>query len=530
MGVVMAVNQRASAGQRSYGSLVIALVILLLLGLPVAAWFDMRDLSENILRRQSNEISRIIDDMRGYYASDVVGRVMAQHVANPTHNYRNVEGGIPIPATLSIELGKLISTRNDAVRYRFVSDLPFKGRESHELDAFEQNALETLRKNPRQPVVAVTGSIFDRSIRLATPVMMGAACVACHNTHADSPKTDWKVGDVRGIQEITVRQPIAANIFAFKYLLAYFALAAIIGVAFIILERRQGAMIGAINRELHEANDFLAAVSMKIAKYISPQIYKSIFSGQRDVAIATERKKLTIFFSDIKDFTATTERLQPEDLTAVLNEYLTAMSNIALQHGATIDKFIGDAILVFFGDPETKGTAQDARCCLLMAVDMQKKLAQLNADWRHRGIENPLRVRMGINTGFCNVGNFGSEDRMDYTIVGAEANLAARLQSIAEPGQIVMSYETYALVRDLVRARPLAPIHMKGISREVVPYAVEGLLDEMLQRPKVISEHAKGVDVFLDLEVIEPATAERTRRLLADALAALDLRGKPAPG
>jgi adenylate cyclase len=516
----------ARSGQRSQGPLVVLLVILLLLGLPFAAWLDMRDLSERILRRQAEEIGRIIDDMRAFYATDVVGRVMAQHVANPTHNYRQVEGGIPIPATLSIELGRLISARNDAVGYRFVSDLPFKGRGSHDLDTFEQRALISLRENPKQTVTEVTGSVFDRSIRMAGPVLMGAPCVSCHNSHPESPRTDWKVGDVRGIQEITVHQPIGANILSFKYLLAYFALAGAIGITFIALQRRQAALIGAMNNELHEANDFLAAVSMKIAKYISPQIYKSIFSGHRDVSIATERKKLTIFFSDIKDFTATTERLQPEELTALLNEYLTAMSNIALEHGATIDKFIGDAILVFFGDPETKGTAEDARACLRMAIDMQKKLAQLNAEWRHRGIEQPLRVRMGINTGFCNVGNFGSEDRMDYTIVGAEANLAARLQSIAEAGQIVMSYETYALVRDLVRARPLPPIHMKGITREVVPYAVEGLLDEMMQRPKVISEHAKGVDVFLDLEVIDPAVAERTRRLLQEAVAALEARGK----
>jgi adenylate cyclase len=506
-------------GQQSQGPLVVLLVILLLLGLPFAAWLDMRDLSERILRRQAEEIGRIIDDMRAFYATDVVGRVMAQHVANPTHNYREVEGGIPIPATLSIELGRLISARNDAVGYRFVSDLPFKGRGSHDLDTFERRALVSLRENPKQTVTEVTGSVFDRSIRMAGPVLMGAPCVSCHNSHPESPRTDWKVGDVRGIQEITVHQPIGANILSFKYLRA-------IGITFIALQRRQAALIGAMNNELHEANDFLAAVSMKIAKYISPQIYKSIFSGHRDVSIATERKKLTIFFSDIKDFTATTERLQPEELTALLNEYLTAMSNIALEHGATIDKFIGDAILVFFGDPETRGTAVDARACLRMAIDMQKKLARLNAEWRHRGIEQPLRVRMGINTGFCNVGNFGSEDRMDYTIVGAEANLAARLQSIAEAGQIVMSYETYALVRDLVRARPLPPIHMKGITREVVPYAVEGLLDEMMQRPKVISEHAKGVDVFLDLEVIDPAVAERTRRLLQEAVVALEARGK----
>jgi adenylate cyclase len=522
----MAENQRASPGHQSQGRLVVILVVLLLLGLPFAAWLDMKDLSERILRRQADEIGRIIDDMRAFYASDVVGRVMAQHEATPTHNYKNVEGGIPIPATLSIELGRLISARNDAVTYRFVSDLPFKGRESHNLDPFEQRALVVLRQDPKQSVTEVSGSIFDRSIRMAGPVLMGASCVTCHNSHPDSPRANWKLGDVRGIQEITVRQPIAANILSFKYLLVYFVLAGAIGITFIALQRRQASIIGAMNHELHEANDFLAAVSMKIAKYISPQIYKSIFSGHRDVAIATERKKLTIFFSDIKDFTATTERLQPEELTALLNEYLTAMSNIALEHGATIDKFIGDAILVFFGDPETKGTAEDARACLRMAIDMQKKLAQLNAEWRHRGIEQPLRVRMGINTGFCNVGNFGSEDRMDYTIVGAEANLAARLQSIAEAGQIVMSYETYALVRDLVRARPLAPIRMKGISREVVPYAVEGLLDEMMQRPKVISEHAKGVDLFLDLEVIDSAAVERTRKLLQEALSALEVRGK----
>jgi hypothetical protein len=131
---------------------------------------------------------------------------------------------------------------------------------------------------------------------------------------------------------------------------------------------------------------------------------------------------------------------------------------------------------------------------------------------------------MGINTGYCNVGNFGSADRMDYTIIGAEANLAARLQAIAEPNGIVLAYETYTIVRDLVRAKPLAPIQMKGISRPVVPYAVEGLLGELAQRTRVISEHETGVDVFVDLDVIDRETAARTIRTLQAALDALDAK------
>jgi class 3 adenylate cyclase len=358
---------------------------------------------------------------------------------------------------------------------------------------------------------------------------MGPACVSCHNSHPESPKKDWKVGDVRGIQEVTITQPIAANIFSFKYLLAYFILAAISGVSFLGMQRRQARQIQGMNRELESANDFLATLSMKISRYISPQIYKSIFSGQKDVTIHTERKKLTIFFSDIQNFTATTERLQPELITELLNEYFTEMSTIAHEHGGTIDKFIGDAMLIFFGDPETKGDRPDAEACLRMAWNMQRRLIELNAKWRASGVEHPFKARMGINSGYCNVGNFGSADRMDYTIIGAEANLAARLQSIAEPGGIVISYETFALVRDVVAAHPLAPISMKGISREVIPYAVDDILKTSADRSRVVVERMTGLDFYLDASAVEEKDAARIRSILSDALAALDKRqAKPA--
>jgi len=282
-----------------------------------------------------------------------------------------------------------------------------------------------------------------------------------------------------------------------------------------------------MNRELETANEFLATLSMKISRYLSPQIYKSIFSGQKDVTIHTERKRLTIFFSDIKDFTATTERLQPEQITSLLNEYFTEMSNIALKHGGTLDKFVGDAILIFFGDPESKGEAEDAKACLHMAADMQRRLAELNVKWRNEGVEHPFRVRMGINTGYCNVGNFGSVDRMDYTIIGAEANLAARLQTIAEPGHIVISYETYALVRDILVAHALPPITMKGISRDVVPYAVEGMVDALGQKVEIFSEHMTGLDFYLDPTMVNVSSAQRIRTLLQKAIVALEKYGSP---
>ena len=111
-----------------------------------------------------------------------------------------------------------------------------------------------------------------------------------------------------------------------------------------------------------EAQNRIEELASKLSKYLSPQVYRSIFSGQKNVQIEANRKKLTVFFSDIKDFTELTDRLEPEVLSSLLNSYLNEMSKIALKYGGTIDKFVGDAILIFFGDPETNGEKADAVC------------------------------------------------------------------------------------------------------------------------------------------------------------------------
>src|SRR5579863_7382047 len=393
--------ERRSATAASLQDIIlIFLVLMLLAGLPIVVWLDLRNLTEKALLRQASDLNSVVSSVRGYYATNVVGRVLANPGSTQVvHNYETIPGAIPIPATLSLELGKVIGAQQDNISYRFISDFPFKNRTPHQFDAFEKSSLESLRNNPNQKIVDTATSIFSDSVRLVAPVIMGPACVSCHNNHPESLKKDWKVGDVRGIQEVVITQPIAANLLSFKYLLAYFVLAAVSGISFLGMQQHQARRIKAMNRELESANDFLAALSMKISRYISPQVYKSIFSGQKDVTIHTERKKLTIFFSDIQNFTATTERLQPELITQLLNEYFTEMSAIAHEHGGTIDKFIGDAMLIFFGDPETKGEAEDAKACLRMAAEMQRRVAELNAKWRNEGVEHPFRVRIGINTG-----------------------------------------------------------------------------------------------------------------------------------
>lgn len=496
-----------------------AIVTLLLVSLPVAVWLDMRHLSDEALRRQTGDLNAVISDIRAYYATNVVGRVLGSDgKATPTDNYHDVEGGIPIPATLSIELGDVIDQRTDGIQYRFVSDFPFRRRAGHKLTDFETRALSAFRYSgsPSDTIVESNGSLLARKVSMAVPVIMGSACVSCHNTHPDSPKRDWQVGDVRGIQSVSVEQPIAANVFSFKFLLGYLVFAGLAGLGFAVLQWRQALQFAGMNTELEDTNAFLATVSSKISRYLSPQVYRSIFSGERDAVISTERKKLTIFFSDIKDFTQSTERLQPEELTALLNEYFTEMSAIAHEHGGTVDKFIGDAIVIFFGDPETKGTKEDALACVTMAAAMQRRLGELGRVWRERGIETPFRARMGINTGYCNVGNFGSADRMDYTIIGAEANLAARLESIAEPGGIVVSYETYALVRDHFRARALEPITLKGISREVVPYSID--LDQIAATARdVLEESSDSMRLYLDLDRLDAEEAAKVEAALAAA-------------
>src|SRR5260370_40546784 len=142
-------------------------VAMLLRALPLAVWLDLTNLAEAALRRQATDLNSVITSVRGYYATNVVGRVLANPGSTKVvHNYEAIPGAIPIPATLSLELGRVIGAQQENINYRFVSDFPFKNRTPHQMDQFERNALDSLRNNPDQKIIDTATSLFSDKVRL----------------------------------------------------------------------------------------------------------------------------------------------------------------------------------------------------------------------------------------------------------------------------------------------------------------------------------------------------------------------------
>ena len=240
----------------------------------------------------------------------------------------------------------------------------------------------------------------------------------------------------------------------------------------------------------------------KLSKYFSPQVYNSIFSGELDVTINTKRKNLTVFFSDIKSFTTITEKLEPEILTKLITNYLTEMTNIAIDYGGTVDKYIGDAIMIFFGDPLSNGSKKDAIACVSMALDMKKKMRKLKKDWEGTGLSESLDVRMGIHTDVCTVGNFGSSDRLDYTVLGNGVNLASRLESMAGANEILISENTYNLIKKDIESQFFSEITVKGKAHPVKAYQVLGKVIKKIKQD-VINVSEEGFALSLDKNKIK---------------------------
>ena len=244
----------------------------------------------------------------------------------------------------------------------------------------------------------------------------------------------------------------------------------------------------------------LAKISNQLAKYLSPQIHEQIFSGKQSAEVKSNRKKLTVFFSDIVNFTDISDELESEEMTNLLNFYLNEMSQIALKFGGTIDKFIGDALMIFFGDPESKGPQEDAKQCIQMALEMQDLMTQLSDYWsKNYSLKKELKIRIGINTGFCTVGNFGSLDRIDYTAIGSTVNLASRLESMSDPGSILVSEDTFALVNNFFSFENPKEVKVKGFLRSIKCYKLK---KEDTSKEDIFSISGKGFQISINKKLI----------------------------
>ena len=209
-----------------------------------------------------------------------------------------------------------------------------------------------------------------------------------------------------------------------------------------------------------------------LSKYVAPQLADTIADGQIDSIWKHYRKKLTLFFSDIKDFTTITDSLEPEDMANVLNEYLTEMNTIINKYRGTLAQVIGDGLYVFFGAPDSKNDVENAVQCVNMAIDMQRKMKDLNKKWFDKGIDELLQIRCGINTGMTTVGGYGSSDRKEYTAMGMQTNIAARLEQACEPGGILISHTTWALIKNEIPCTENKQIQIKGYQKPIRTYSV----------------------------------------------------------
>ena len=215
----------------------------------------------------------------------------------------------------------------------------------------------------------------------------------------------------------------------------------------------------------------MVSVINKLTRFVPPQIWEPIVRMDSPVTVFNKRAKLTIMFSDIVGFTELSDSLSADNLADILNTYMECMTLIANKHGAVLDKFIGDGMVCFFGEPNTRGSRQDALDCVAMAIDMRREMRTLRQKWRLMGFEG-LYIRIGITTGYCHVGNFGSNNRLSYTLIGKEANLAARLESSAGKGMILVSESTYDYICHNYECEHAGTFQLKGFDNKVDAWQV----------------------------------------------------------
>ena len=270
------------------------------------------------------------------------------------------------------------------------------------------------------------------------------------------------------------------------------------------LERQKG-IVQAAKEEAEKQQQLLQKASDRLSKYLSPQICEQIFSDV-EFDTGTGRKKLTIFFSDIVNFTSITESMEAEELSGFLNFYLTNMCEIALKYGGTIDKFIGDSEMVFFGDPQSQGPEQDALACCNMGLEMLAFVEKNEELFKEQfNFPEKLEIRIGVHSGVCSVGNFGSDQRLDYTVIGRAVNVAARLEQAAPKNSMLVSNSTKSLLGDTFQVSDSIEVKAKGIDRPITGY----ILTNQISKRSLVTVKEEGISVKFDPNIVDKKEVDK---------------------
>ena len=270
------------------------------------------------------------------------------------------------------------------------------------------------------------------------------------------------------------------------------------------LERQKG-IVQAAKEEAEKQQQLLQKASDRLSKYLSPQICEQIFSDV-EFDTGTGRKKLTIFFSDIVNFTSITESMEAEELSGFLNFYLTNMCEIALKYGGTIDKFIGDSVMIFFGDPQSKGPEQDALACCNMGLEMLAFVEKNEELFKEQfNFPEKLEIRIGVHSGVCSVGNFGSDQRLDYTVIGRAVNVAARLEQAAPKNSMLFSNSTKSLLGDTFQVSDSIEVKAKGIDRPIIGY----ILTNQISKRSLVTVKEAGISLKFDPSIVDKKEVDK---------------------
>lgn len=231
------------------------------------------------------------------------------------------------------------------------------------------------------------------------------------------------------------------------------------------------AAVAIENSQLTERVQREAVVRSNFERYFAPDIAEAIAGQEEAVKLGGQKRPVVVFFSDIRGFTPMSEKMLPDEIATLLTEYFTEMVEIVFEHGGTLDKFMGDAIMALWGAPIDHD--DDADRAMRAAIEMMTTLEKLNAKWQEDGREQQVKIGIGINFGEVFAGNIGSDRRLEYTVIGDAVNVASRLCSEAGPGEIMVSEPLLKALRSPPEIEVLEPIELKGKAEAVQVYRVK---------------------------------------------------------